>query len=369
MSKKVLIVDDSALVRKQLSELIKGSGLDFEIETAKNGQEGVDKACATDYDVITMDINMPVMDGLTAVGEIMKKNPSAILMVSSLTSDNATSTMEALDLGAIDYVTKPGTMNIGKHENSEDIIEKLQALSRISKRRIKANRARRPIRRNEPENEISERPNRTERVSKSNEIVKPTTSSKDIKKIIFVGASTGGPGLIEQICSSLPADFPHAVCIVQHMPAQFTEAFAGRLNKSSKLNVHHTKHGMEICPGNIYLARGGSHMEFTKKVSGTIVVSENDNDKGRFFKPSVDETFLSGLKVFGGAKITSVLLTGIGDDGAEGMVAIREAGGFTMGESEDSCTVYGMPRVAFENGGVMEQLSFTQIVKKIVTIR
>jgi two-component system chemotaxis response regulator CheB len=353
MSKTVLIVDDSALVRKQLSELI-SANLDFEIDFAKNGQEAVKMATSKNYDVITMDINMPVMDGLTAVGKIMESNPTPILMVSSLTSENAATTMEALDLGAIDYITKPGTMNIGKRENSQDIIEKVDALSKISRRRLGRKATRRPV---------TERKVARERTPHS------AGESKTIRKVILIGASTGGPGLIEQLCASFPADYPHPVCIVQHMPEQFTEAFAARLNRSSNLEVHHSKHGMEVLPGNVYLARGGSHMKFNKKVSGTIAISEDDNDYGRFFKPSVDEMYMSGLNVFGGSKIVAVILTGIGDDGAEGMLDIRKAGGHTIGESEESCTVYGMPRVAFDIGAVQEQMDFSQIVKKIATIR
>lgn len=353
MGKTVLVVDDSALVRKQLSELIIDN-LGFDVEFAKNGKEAVDMATSKDYDVITMDINMPVMDGLSAVGEIMKSNPTPILMVSSLTSENASTTMEALELGAIDYITKPGTMNIGRRENSEDILDKVEALSKISRRRLSRKATKRPV---------AEKKVIAERVPHS------TGESKSIRKIILVGASTGGPGLIEQLCASFPSDFPHPVCVVQHMPEQFTEAFAMRLNRVSNLEVHHTKHGMEVLPGNIYIARGGTHMKFNKKVSGTIAISEDDNDYGRFFKPSVDEMYLSALSVFGASKIVAVILTGIGDDGAHGMLQIRRAGGHTIGESEESCTVYGMPRVAFETGAVQEQLDFSQIVKKIATIR
>jgi two-component system, chemotaxis family, protein-glutamate methylesterase/glutaminase len=353
LSKTVLIVDDSALVRKQLSELIVDN-LGFDVEFAKNGKEAVDMASAKDYDVITMDINMPVMDGLTAVGEIMKNNPTPILMVSSLTSENASTTMEALELGAIDYITKPGTMNIGRRENSVDILDKVEALSKISRRRLSRRVTRRPV---------------TEKSVVAQRVPHSTGESKSIRKIILIGASTGGPGLIEQLCASFPADFPHPVCVVQHMPEQFTEAFAARLNRVSNLEVHHSKHGMEVLPGNIYIARGGTHMKFNKKVSGTIAISEDDNDYGRFFKPSVDEMYLSALTIFGGSKIVAVILTGIGDDGADGMYQIRKAGGYTIGESEESCTVYGMPRVAYENGGVQEQLDFSQIVKKVATIR
>jgi len=356
VAKKVLIVDDSALVRKQLTELI--STLDMDIDTAKNGQEAVDKATATQYDVITMDINMPIMDGIEAVRQIMDEKPTAILMVSSLTTENASITMDALDLGAIDYISKPGTMNIGKAENSEDILTKVKSLSRIPKRRL----ARLKVKPAQRERRV-----RPQRVKE--EVVENTADSRDIEKVVLIGSSTGGPGLIEQICASLPHNYKYPVCIVQHMPAQFTAAFATRLNRASSLNVQESAQNMELIPGNIYVARGGVHMNFTKKTSGKIVIRE-DKDKGsQFFQPSVNEMMKSALKIFDGKDIIGVLLTGIGDDGADGMVALKEAGAYTLGESEESATVYGMPKEAYDRGGVSEQLDFMSILKKIATLK
>lgn len=354
MAKKVLIVDDSALVRKQLKEII-SSALDVEIEVAKNGKDAVQKATAEDFDVITMDINMPIMDGLSAVKEIMKLNPTAILMVSSLTTESASITMECLEAGAIDFIAKPGTMNVGSDENKEEIIQKVKSLSRIPKRRLKSRT--RPAARRVRESEAKK---------ESNEAL---GDSRDIQKVILVGASTGGPGLIEQICASLPATFKHPVCIVQHMPEKFTNSFATRLDKVSRLPVHESDKSLELLPGHIYVAKGGVHLHFSKKVSGKIVLREvKDNPHGRHFQPSVDEMFLSALEVFDGKQIVAALLTGIGDDGAEGLLAIRKAGGYTLGESEESATVYGMPKVAYEMGAVMEQLDFNSILKKLVTI-
>ncbi len=350
--KKILIVDDSALVRKQLTDMIKE--FDYDIDTARNGQEAVDMAIATQYDVITMDINMPVMDGLEAVKQIMAKKPTAILMISSLTTADAGITMDALDLGAIDYISKPGTLNVGKIENTESIIQKIKSLSRIPTRRLKAKKA---------------PPKRERRVAPTTTHSNENLSSKDIEKIVLIGSSTGGPGLIDQICSSLPQNYKYPVCIVQHMPEQFTSSFAARLNRNSVLNVHETKNNMEILPGNIYLARGGVHMMFSKKTSGKIVVREEKSKGKSFFQPSVDYMMNSVLDVLKPSQVIGVLLTGIGDDGAIGMLNIKKAGGYTLGESEKSATVYGMPKVAFDNGGVSEQLDFKQILHKIITLK
>lgn len=354
MAKKILIVDDSALVRKQLSDIIQE--LDFDIETARNGQEAVNKATSTQYDVITMDINMPVMDGIEALKQIMSKQPTPILMISSLTTEDASITMDALDAGAIDYIAKPGTMNIGKEQNTEDILEKIQSLSRISPRRLRSRASRAPVTRR--------------RVAEDKEKPKqPFSEITEITKIVLIGSSTGGPGLIEQICASLPTNYKYPVCVVQHMPEQFTKAFAQRLNRSSALNVFESESNMEILPGNIYIARGGVHMNFAKKVSGKVVIREDKSKGKNFFQPSVNDMMLSALEVFDAQNIIGVILTGIGDDGADAMVKLKKSGAYTLGESEESATVYGMPREAYERGGISEQLDFKQILKTITTLK
>lgn len=356
-NKKILIVDDSALVRKQVGELIERY-LDFDISFAKNGQEAVDMACSEDYDVITMDINMPVLDGISAVKIIMEKNPTAILMLSSLTTESADITIEALELGAIDYVAKPGTMNIGKRENSEDIITKIKSLSRIPKRRLarKSHASTRGVHQRAPRRETV--------------VVKEDTrDSRDITKVVLIGSSTGGPGLIEQICASLPIDYPYPVCIVQHMPEQFTAPFTERLNRASRLEVHESKHNMEVLPGHIYIAKGGVDMNFSKRASGKIVIRENSMPNGNFFQPSVDEMMKSALTVFDAKNLIAVILTGIGDDGADAMVKLKASGAYTIGESEETATVYGMPKEAYERGGVSEQLPFHKIVKTLATLK
>lgn len=351
--KRILIADDSALVRKQITEIV--SDLGFEVDTARNGAEAVEKATASQYDVITMDINMPIMDGLTAVRKIMQARPTPILMISSLTTESAQITMEALDAGAVDYISKPGTMNVGRNENAEDIVQKVKSLSRIPPRRLKTITRRSVVR---------ERP---QSVREATRIENKSTA--DVTKVLLIGASTGGPGLLEQICSSLPSSFGYAVCIVQHMPEQFTAAFATRLDKNSALPVIEAKDHMELYPGNIYLARGGVHMHFAKKVTGRVVIREEKKKGSSFFQPSVDEMFISALKVFSGEQIVGVLLTGIGDDGANGMVAIKQAGGFTIGESEETATVYGMPKEAYDRGGVSQQLPFPKILRALQTLR
>jgi two-component system, chemotaxis family, protein-glutamate methylesterase/glutaminase len=347
MPKKALIVDDSALVRKQLTELIQADG--FEVDTAKNGQDAVEKATANNYDAITMDINMPVMDGLSATEIIMQENPTPILMISSLTTGDASATFDALDLGAVDYVGKPGTFNVGLNQNSDDILEKLHTIVKIPKRRLKAH--------------SHKRINSMEASAGNNS----TVQKEEAKSFILIGASTGGPSLIEDICKALPANFPHAICIVQHMPEKFTASFASRLNSLSQVEVIESKNGDIPMTGTVYIAKGGSHLHFTKKVSGKIVLKNGVSRVERFFVPSVDEMFDSALTVFESSQLLTILLTGIGDDGANGMVAIKQAGGYTIAENEESATVYGMPKEATLRGGTSEQMPFKRILQRIVS--
>ena len=348
MAKKALIVDDSALIRKQLGNLLDKAG--YDVGFAKNGQEAVEFAASIDFDVITMDINMPVMDGLSAVKEIMKINPTPIIMVSSLTQDEADTTFEALELGAVDYVPKPGTITLNIEETKHEILDKIESACKIKKSRL-------TIRKHATKRKTNLRKNSA-----------PTQKElpKETKKLVLVGASTGGPGLIEEIVTSLPANYPYPVCIVQHMPETFTVKFANRLNKNSQVEVVEAKSGELIVPGKAIIGKGGKHMHFAKKASGALTVKLVSNSMNRFFVPSVDEMFLSAAKAFSPKNIMAVELTGIGDDGADGMVELRKRGAFTVGENEESAVVYGMPKEAYERGGVVKQLPFPLIVKEIL---
>ena len=350
MGKRVLVVDDSSLVREHLEKLFSEQG--YEVDTASNGKEAVELALTYQYSAITMDISMPVMDGLEAIKFIMEKRPTPILVVSSLTVEGAQETIESLALGAVDYTTKPGQYSINISNQGEEILHKLEAVSNISTQKISSY--------------IS-------KLQQTKKIVPPKQTEINldtsfVNKVVLVGASTGGPGLIEQICVSLPANYPYPVCVVQHMPEQFTTSFAARLNNLSSITVKESEHGEELRNGVVYIAKGGSHLHLKKAVSGKYVIKHGVSQKERFFAPSVDEMYLSAIEVFDAKDIHPYLLTGIGDDGAEGMVRIKSKGGFTVGESEESCTIYGMPRVAYESGGISEQMDFDSILKHILSL-
>jgi len=354
--KTILIVDDSALVRKQLRSLVEDIDQFSEIDEAKNGEEAIKKAITKNYNLITMDVYMPFVNGLEAVEKIMTINPTPILMVSSLTGKDTESSFQALSLGALDYVTKPGTLNIGIEENRVEIIEKVKSLSRVTKSFLKRR-------------EVAKRKgfvlDNMKKVTDSNS----NFDSSTIDKVVLIGSSTGGPNLIEHIVASLPEDYPHPVVIVQHMPDRLTSSFAKRLDRKSKLAVSEVKDTVDFKRSNIYIASGGTDLIFKKKISGRVVLDIDLENRGNFFKPSINETFNSASTVFDAKNIFAVILTGIGDDGAEAIKGIKEKGGYTVGESEETAVVYGMPKVAYEIGGLTEQLPFQKILEKIATLR
>lgn len=348
MAKKVLIVDDSALIRRELGKLL--SNVDFEVDFAKNGQEAVEKVLENSFDVITMDINMPVMDGLNAVKAIMKQKPTPIVMVSSLTQGDADITFEALDYGAVDFVGKPGTITLKVKESGDEIIAKVTAASKISKSRLLIRKAGNTTKSN---------------LGKKIEKKVPSRTAK-AKKIVLVGSSTGGPGLIEKIATAVPTDYPHPICVVQHMPEAFTQKFAQRLDKISNLNVIEAKNNEPLTPGKIIIGKGGNHTLFSKKASGLISIKLGTNINNRFFVPSVDEMFFSASEVMKCTDLLAIELTGIGDDGALGMVELKNKGAYTIAESKETATIYGMPRAAFEKGGTVKVLPFPEILDEIL---
>lgn len=351
MAKSILVVDDSALIRKQLGQTLDKAG--YDVGFAKNGQDALEFVQEFDFDAITMDINMPVMDGITAVKEIMRIKPTPILMVSSLTSEDADITFEALEAGAIDFILKPGTITLKLEESEQDILNKVKAAVNIPKNRLKIRK---------------EATSRKLDLSKKNlETSKIVTVGKNSKPkgLVLIGSSTGGPGHIEEIARSLPADYPYAVLVIQHMPESFTNGFAQRLNNNSLLQVEESSIGSVITPGRIIIAKGGVHMTLSKKASGALFI-KNKEKNHRFFTPSIDELFLSVSKVFDSENILAVELTGIGDDGAEGMLQLRNKGAYTLAEDETTSIVYGMPKACWENNAALKKLPFPEIVKEII---
>jgi two-component system chemotaxis response regulator CheB len=335
--KKILVVDDSAVIRRYLIKLLEGAG--YEVQSAKNGQEALEKLQQEHFSLVTLDIEMPLLNGIETLKEIMKRKATRVLMISAFTQDNADVTLEALELGAIDYIPKPKS-SVDIVKVSDEILRKVSNALLILPKQLQKN---------------------------------PTTFKVHNEHIdtsvdmgfVLIGASTGGPRLIEQICKSLPANYPHAVCVVQHMPTEFTANFAKRLNTLSKVEVLEAQNGLALQRSRVIIAKGGWHLHIRRKLKSFSTVLA-PNTRERFFVPSVDEMFFSALDSLPPKKILAVELTGIGDDGADGMVALKRAGAYTIAESENTAIVYGMPKEAAERGGATKVLDFNDIVDEII---
>ncbi|MDF0532996.1 chemotaxis response regulator protein-glutamate methylesterase [Shewanella sp. A32] len=345
MAIKVLIVDDSGFFRRRVSEIV---NQDPELEVvgmAANGLEAVRMTAELKPNVITMDIEMPVMDGITAVRKIMESTPTPILMFSSLTHEGAKATLDALDAGALDFLPK----------RFEDIATNKEAAVQLLQQRVRAlgrRRVFRPVSRpvtparstfssglSSTQAQV-EAPRPAERNVGLG--VVPTRASGKPYKLLLIGTSTGGPVALQRILTRFPADYPHPIVLIQHMPAAFTPAFAARLNSLCQIEVKEATNGDAMRPGCAYLAPGGMQMMVERAgVSGRIKVVAGTPDMN--YKPSVDITFASAAKAFGG-DVLSVILTGMGADGREGARLLKSAGATIWAQDEASCVVYGMPQ-------------------------
>jgi len=348
---KVLIVDDSALMRRALKEIIMTDpGLEV-VGTARDGQDAIEKVHELNPDVVTMDINMPVMDGLTSMQYIQSDYPKMpVLMVSSLTEEGAMTTFEALELGAFDYVAKPsGTVSSNIHIVGREIIQKIKlAYKSVNKKSIR---------------ERVQRRSKVTQVKRSRGLV-GTDHTKDTKlsKVVVIGISTGGPGTLMEVLPLLPEDLKAAVIIIQHMPPSFTASFAKRLNGACRIPIKEAEAGDVLENGRGYLAPGGYQLVIRGE-GGAIRLPSAPKT---VFMPSVNVTMEAVLKTYGGEKVVGVLMTGMGDDGADAMVKIRLAGGFTIAEDESTAVVFGMPREAIERGGAEVVLPSYKIADAII---
>ena len=344
---KILIVDDSALMRKLLREIFEKEG-DFVIETARNGKEAIEKNLSFQPDVITLDINMPEMDGITALAHIMNQRPVPVVMVSSLTEKGALATFEALNLGAVDYVTKPGgTISLNIDQIKDELVAKVKT---AAKAKLKTKALVRKIR------------------EEREKILKPSppkeVSTKD-ERLVLIGVSTGGPRTLEEILPELPADFPMPVIVAQHMPPTFTKSFAERLNSICELNVVEVDHPMPVETGTIYIGKGGTDVVLARRAQKLIVHSKPENPSF-LWHPSVEILGRSALEHCDPQKIIAVMLTGMGYDGADAFTEIKKRGGKTIAESEESAVVFGMPRELIERNGATVVLPAEKIAKQLI---
>lgn len=351
---KLLIVDDSALMRKFLRETFEGEE-GFEICTARNGVDALQALKEFDPDVITLDINMPEMDGLTCLSHIMVEHPKPVVMVSSLTEKDALPTLEALALGAVDYIAKPGgTISLNMDAIRMEVVKRVRSAAnarirraRNLKARLESQRARQPERPHAPLRPIAR------------------TRSVDLPGLLLVGASTGGPRTLEDVLPPLPADYPYPVLLSIHMPGTFTGHFARRLAQCCSLNVIEVTRATPILPGSIYVAKGDHDMIVSRKFRGLLATPVEPDEKYPWH-PSVDRMVETALQHFDPRLMTGVLLTGMGFDGAEAMAHLRRGGGHTVAESEESAVVFGMPKELIERNGAEIVLPSQQIAKQII---
>ncbi|WP_071871757.1 protein-glutamate methylesterase/protein-glutamine glutaminase [Atopomonas hussainii] len=346
MAIKVLIVDDSALIRSLLSEMISESADFIVVGTAKDPFEARDMVNQFAPDVITLDIEMPRMDGLTFLDKLMRARPTPVVMISTLTEQGSEATFKAMELGAVDFVPKPKVGVVeGMQAYRENILDKLRgaAQAKIFKRLP-------PVREAVKVDEVLPK------------VLKPGgTANGDL--LVALGASTGGPEALKRVIMALPPDFP-GVVITQHMPPGFTSSFAARLDRLSQLTVLEAKGDERILPGHVYIAPGDQHL-VVERFGRFYVTKLSDAPPVFRHKPSVDVLFRSVANA-AGPNAVAALFTGMGKDGAQGMLDIYQAGGLTLAQDEASCVVYGMPREAVALGGVHEQHSLGQMPRQLI---
>jgi len=351
---RVLVADDSALMRRTLRRIIEADpGLEL-VDTARDGEDVVQKARQLRPDVVSMDINMPKLDGISALQILLDEGICPVVMVSSLTQRGAETTFEALELGAFDYVAKPDGTVSDLGSVARELCAKLKAAG--------ASGSLGRLRREKPRRGRREDPPASSAASSYAAVLE--RNLRFDTKAVAIGISTGGPSTIMEVLPQLPADLNAVVFLVQHMPASFTGPFARRLDESCALKVLEAEEGLEVQPGHCYVARGDYHLTVHARTTGKLVI-RTPSVPETLFRPSVNVMMESVLKVFGRRTI-GVLMTGIGDDGADEMVRIKAAGGHTIAESQESAVVFAMPREAIERGGADEVRPSWEVARAIL---
>ncbi|MBV2127836.1 protein-glutamate methylesterase/protein-glutamine glutaminase [Arsukibacterium indicum] len=385
MTIRVLIVDDSSFFRRRLTEILNSDPQLEVIDTASDGREAVTKALALKPDVITMDIEMPVLDGISAVREILQSQRVPILMFSSLTHEGARATLDALEAGAVDFLPK----------KFEDIARDKEEAGSVLRERVKAVARKRPLGRTTFSSSQSGNAQSSSTASLSGRSAAPDISSGLTRgalgrpqlserlgantgrtgnfkasgqnyKLVAIGTSTGGPVALQRILTNLPADFPLPIVLIQHMPAAFTGAFAQRLNTLAKIEIKEAVDNDVLRAGVAYLAPGGKQMLVEGTDSQARLRIKEDDSPRITFKPSVDVTFATAARVFQD-KVLAVVLTGMGADGREGARMLKQAGSRIWAQDEASCVVYGMPQ-AIAAAGLMDlEVSLNEVASRLIT--
>lgn len=346
---RVLVVDDSAFMRKVISEMLDTDSIEV-IATARNGEDALKKLEEYEPDLITLDVEMPKMDGLEFLRKIMPERSLPVIMLSTLTNENDTTTIEALELGAVDFIPKPsGSISLDIDKVEEKLIEKVKVAAECN-----------------IENCNTKKTNLTDTnqsTTFSREDRRLNRESKNDDEVVIIGASTGGPKALKEVMTKISSDFSIGILVVQHMPPNFTASLAQRLDRLSQIKVKEAEEGDMIKPGQALLAPGDYNMLVTK--GGKITLSQNK--KLHNVRPAIDLTMESAVKYYG-SQTLGVVLTGMGKDGTRGLKAIKSAGGYTIAQDEKTSVVYGMPRSAYEAGVVNSVKPLPQISDEIVRL-
>lgn len=355
---RLLIVDDSALMRQLISHIFSSLG-DFEIHTARNGVEAVSKNRLVQPDVVTLDINMPEMDGLDALALIMAERPVPVVMLSSLTRQGALATFEALNLGAVDFIAKPdGTISLSLGEIEKELISKVRAASRAHLRKFR-----------DPNKQFRHHklPDRSEPPA-TRELNGGAGNRRQYSShnpLVLIGVSTGGPRTLEEILPLLPGDFPFPIIIAQHMPANFTRSLAERLNRYCQMEVLEASEEQSLLPGHIYIAAGNKDLLLTDQ-SGSLLIKPVAEGPDYTWHPSVERLAQSALQYCQPRRILAIMLTGMGRDGCDAYVKLHNSGAETIAEAQETAVVFGMPDALIRAGGATQVLPAHAIAERIV---
>lgn len=348
---KTLIIDDSAFMRKSLQIMLESDPQIEIVDTARDGIQGIELIKKHRPDVVTLDIEMPRMDGLTALKKIMQECPTAVIMVSSLTSEGAESTIKAMELGAVDFIPKElSFVNVNIIKIKEDIISKVKTIGRQSRLKNRLNRI--VSNREAP---ITE----TATINKRTRVLLP----RFIYSAIAIGISTGGPLSLQKVIPQLSERINIPIFIVQHMPPKFTQSLSERLNSMSKLRVKEAEHGETVKGGTVYIAPGGKHMVVVQhNGSSSILISDEPSDT--LHKPSVDVMMDSVIKIYG-KNTLGIIMTGMGKDGLEAIKILKKLDGYAIAQDEETCVVYGMPKAIVDCNLADAVLSLEKIPETI----
>ena len=339
---KLLVVDDSALMRKLLEGIFLQEG-DFEVCLARNGTEALSLVRSFDPQVVTLDVQMPGMDGLACLSQIMIEAPRPVVMISALTEEGAEATLEAMELGALDFVPKPsGTVSLEIDRLRPILVEKVRAAAQA--------RIRRTLRLTERIRHQLGRAPRDAHPVRARRGQHATDQGQREPALVLIGTSTGGPVALDIVLPQLPADFPCPVMVAQHMPASFTGAFARRLDRQCAIRIVEVSHPMPLQAGTVYIGRGDADLVVTRRSTGLNAMSV-PAQRDYPWHPSVERLVTSALEHYDAARLIGVLLTGMGRDGADAMTRLRQQGGRTIAEAESTAIVWGMPGELVKNGG------------------